>query len=112
MTTDDKKRKNDSDAESNKKSKSSKPSDSTPVSTDSFLTENQIMIEGDNVPDYITNFSDLSDDVSSKILKKLESLKFTTPTVIQRLALPIALSGRDCTSIFSIIFSNWYRRDW
>jgi superfamily II DNA/RNA helicase len=90
----DKKRKNEDETQPSKKEKKEEVKESEPV-VDQFLIDNQITISGKNVPKYIKKFDELADTVSSKILKKLEKMKFTEPTIIQKFALPIALAGRD-----------------
>jgi ATP-dependent RNA helicase DBP3 len=88
--SEEKKRKREDNEEEPKKVKSSGENS---FSNDKFLQENQITLEGENIPKYVSSFEELNFD--SKILKQLEKLNFKTPTPIQKVALPIAMKQRD-----------------
>ncbi|KAH7546223.1 hypothetical protein FEM48_Zijuj01G0177700 [Ziziphus jujuba var. spinosa] len=59
-----------------------------------FRKKYNIHVSGNNVPCPLQNFTELSS--RSKLLRNLAELGFKEPTPIQRQAIPVLLSGRDC----------------
>ncbi|BFG36013.1 hypothetical protein CerSpe_222870 [Prunus speciosa] len=66
---------------------------------DSLLRkDNNIHVSGNNIPSPLENFSELSSryGCESYLLRNLAELGFKEPTPIQRQAIPVLLSGREC----------------
>ncbi|XP_015893193.2 DEAD-box ATP-dependent RNA helicase 57 isoform X2 [Ziziphus jujuba] len=63
-----------------------------------FRKKYNIHVSGNNVPCPLQNFTELSSRYGcrSKLLRNLAELGFKEPTPIQRQAIPVLLSGRDC----------------
>ncbi|CDP06712.1 unnamed protein product [Coffea canephora] len=63
-----------------------------------FRKKHNIHVSGSNVPSPLRSFAELKSRFSSKsyILRNLAELGFEEPTPIQRQAIPVLLSGREC----------------
>ncbi|POO01608.1 DEAD-box ATP-dependent RNA helicase [Trema orientale] len=63
-----------------------------------FRKKHNIHVSGNNIPSPLTDFAELSSryGCSAKLLRNLAELGFKEPTPIQRQAIPVLLSGREC----------------
>ncbi|XP_062117209.1 DEAD-box ATP-dependent RNA helicase 57-like [Humulus lupulus] len=63
-----------------------------------FRKEHNIHVSGNNIPSPLTDFAELSSryGCEAKLLRNLAELGIKEPTPIQRQAIPILLSGREC----------------
>lgn len=63
-----------------------------------FRKKHNIHVSGSNVPSPLRSFAELKSRFSSRsyILRNLAELGFEEPTPIQRQAIPVLLSGREC----------------
>ncbi|XP_062117194.1 DEAD-box ATP-dependent RNA helicase 57-like [Humulus lupulus] len=63
-----------------------------------FRKEHNIHVSGNNIPSPLTDFAELSSryGCKAKLLRNLAELGIKEPTPIQRQAIPILLSGREC----------------
>lgn len=63
-----------------------------------FRKKHNIHVSGSNIPSPLQNFSELKSRHSGKsyLLRNLAELGFKEPTPIQRQAIPVLLSGREC----------------
>lgn len=63
---------------------------------DSWLLENQVTVEGRNVPRPVFDFTETG---FPEVIVNMLYQNFEKPTTIQSISWPIALSGRDIVSI-------------
>ncbi|KAF2097226.1 hypothetical protein NA57DRAFT_66864 [Rhizodiscina lignyota] len=69
----------------------------SPAEVDAFRRENQITIQGQNVPKPVTEFDEAG--FPAYVMSEVKAQGFTKPTPIQSQGWPMALSGRDVVGI-------------
>jgi probable ATP-dependent RNA helicase DDX4 len=53
----------------------------------------EVKVSGDSVPTHIESFK--NSGLREVLIEKLEKCKYTTPTPIQKYAIPVIINGRD-----------------